>query len=247
VAAIAAGVDGRARLELTSGRQTSADVLIFTDRTALFGPVQNRSPKYRGVMVCRGHSTACPDWIRGYVIYLLPDAEFTLVPEVAADGRAGLEWALYLRVHDDEFIKQFRAPPTDTVRDIVAGMADRWLPRAASTIVQDSVVHTVTPVLDADAPGVALHTVGNAVAIVVGDAIAVPFSCTGQHVSNGLLQVARLSAVLALSGDERRQQLLLWERETLRVVTGQLALGRRLIDRRTKADLKACLQNALDG
>jgi 2,6-dihydroxypyridine 3-monooxygenase len=248
-------------VRFADGGEARADLVVFADGIGSAGRRQllpDVRPEYAGYVAWRG--TVAPGDVaretaasfEDAITYTVLDPEHTLVyPIPAPGGGAGgerlLNWLWYTNVPEgpelDAFLtdrdgtRRFVSLPAGFVpEDRIAALreaAGRALPRAVADVVTATEQPFIQVVFDVEVPRMAVGRIA-----LVGDAAF----AARPHAAAGSAKAAedgyRLGAAMAEAGGDVTRALELWE-------PGQLALGRRLVERARRAGRAAQFDRTL--
>jgi 2-polyprenyl-6-methoxyphenol hydroxylase-like FAD-dependent oxidoreductase len=235
------GTDGK-RAQLTfKGHTAEADLVIFADGRkstgrALLDP--NRHLMYSGYTMWRGLIEAtCDMAVEGFSrFYDTPRGVlFSITEPILNDGR--MYWELSTNLSQAAFERIVGKSPTERafllpnqvtplIRKTVDALATAYLPAQFRDIVHATTEIMGIPINDLPLPERTAWQLGNAHAVLVGDAAQTVRLQTGWGLNAGIGQVNCLAERLA-GGIDLDEALCSWQRESIDAIGPWVELGRR--------------------
>lgn len=234
---------GPATLLFSDGSDITADVVIFADGRKSTGRRlldPKRRLRYAGYVAHRGSRQDCPPELFDAFMRFEPvGTQFTTFPAVTELG-VQLDWTFYLDTPSQLFAQHFGDTPTNRTfifpkhvtseaRRYVDDQARRRLPDCQARVVATTPKRMAAPVIDIDAPTQMVFSLGgDAVGMLIGDALAPVRPHTGRGANNGIEQAHGLAQALRQHsrwGADRDAALDAWQRRHLPDVVAAVRRG----------------------
>jgi 2-polyprenyl-6-methoxyphenol hydroxylase-like FAD-dependent oxidoreductase len=211
VRAITAAADGRAQLSITDAAPVSADLVVWADGRRSTGRRlldPDRQLSYGGYVAWRGQLPGHTPDLQDYIRLQPYGASLHTFPILQRDGSAATDWTFYLNASqqeaghllgDDPTRRTFAHQISPQARDHVLRQAGELLPDDAVDVLAATppARWSAAPIVDIPFPTRMVYRVGDAYAILLGDALAPVRPTTASGANGGLDQAAGL--VVALS------------------------------------------------
>ncbi|MFB9472199.1 hypothetical protein ACFFR3_22030 [Nonomuraea salmonea] len=245
VRALHPGPDGKAVLELAGGGSIPADLAIFADGRRSTGRKlldPTRRLHYAGYVAWRGqYPRHLPD-LCAFTRYEPGTGQFNIFPILRKDATTAVDWTFYLNLSREQFTNLTGYDPTHrtyllphqigtAARTLVLSEARRLLPAPAADMIDATDSWNAAPVLDIDPPHRMGHSIANAHALLLGDALAPVRPHTARGANHGILQAQGLAIALSQHlhhGANLNAALTGWQERYLPAVHDALRLGPRL-------------------
>ncbi|MGW3352629.1 hypothetical protein ACWDA3_55860 [Nonomuraea rubra] len=242
VRALRAADDGTAILDIAGATPVRADVVVFADGRRSLGrrlldPA--RRLRYAGYVAWRGQLPEHLPDLCAFTRYEPASSQFTLFPILRKDGTIAVDWTFYLNMTADRFRYLLGSDPTHrtyvrphqigtAARNVVLSAAERLLPTSAVAMISATSQWNAAPVLDIDPPQRMIHAVGDAPAILLGDALAPVRPHTARGANHGIHQAQGLAIAFGQHlhhGADLDAALAGWQERFLPAVSHALHLG----------------------
>lgn len=240
VTGMRAGSTG-AVLEFSDGDTAQHDLVAFADGRQSIGRklLSDRKLNYAGYIAHRGQVAVDPDFVDFTWFQNNGHRKFGWTPAIMDDGSPGIDWELYTVASANQFREWFGAGPTkrtyvqrhqisDEAWALVDNEATRLLPDDMARLVHGTTQRAAVPVVDSEVPGTMCAAVGNARAILLGDAIAPVHPHTASGANNGLSHANAVASMMSqvCRGSNLDRGLEWLDTSFLPVIAGQVARGR---------------------
>jgi 2,6-dihydroxypyridine 3-monooxygenase len=242
VRALRAADDGTAVLDIAGAAPIHADVVVFADGRRSLGRRlldPSRPLRYAGYVAWRGQLPEHLPNLCAFTRYEPDSGQFNLFPILRKDGTIAVDWTFYLNMTSQRFRDLLGYDPTHrtyvlphqigtAARTVVLSEAERLLPPPAVAMISATSEWNAAPVLDIDPPQRMLHAVGQAPAILLGDALAPVRPHTGRGANHGIHQAHGLAIALSQHlhhGADLDAALAGWQERSLPAVHHALHLG----------------------
>jgi 2-polyprenyl-6-methoxyphenol hydroxylase-like FAD-dependent oxidoreductase len=234
--------DGRAQLTFTNGETAEADLVVFADGRKSTGRTllaPHRQLAYAGYTMWRGLVTLPKNLaVEGFSrFYDTPRSVlFSITEPIVDDGRS--YWELSTNLSEEAFTRVAGGKlPTDRafllpgqitplVRATVNALAKAYLPPQFRDVIFATDEIMGIPINDLPVPDQAAWKLGDAHAVLVGDALQTVRLQTGWGLNGGIGQVNCLAERLA-GGVDVDQATADWQTGSIAAITPWVELGRR--------------------
>ena len=240
--ALERGDNGQTDLLFTNGERRPADFVVFADGRRSMGRElldPARRLRYAGYVAVRGLHPEAPEFLQEETVY--NGGIYRLTPVQLPNLKTGVDWTLLLPATEAQFVQMFGASPTELtfvpsrgvsekVRRAVDGVARRALISPFAAVVAGTADRMAVPQLFTDRPERLVHRVGDAVAVLIGDAGAPLSPLTGEGLNLGIFGADRVARALEEHLRERRELddvFADWEDAVLPRVVAAQALAER--------------------
>lgn len=205
------GTNGTAVLEFTDGTTTTVNIVVFADGRQSVGRKTlqpDRHLHYSGYTATRGRTICTDEELCDFVRYLpalkTSGLLYEIFPIILPDGRMGVDWVLMTNADEDTFHEFYGGTPTthtfvlphkisSAARKYIDRFAERMLPADMAALVHSTVERYVVPIVDIIPPTSAVEYIGEAPAVIIGDALAPVHPNTATGLTSGLDQANGLT------------------------------------------------------